>query len=100
MMKHDSTMIVALAVLAVGLLLAATNGRAADFPKSPITLVMPWGAGGATDITFRALCEAAKTYLGQPVIVENRPGGGSAVGVGSIVGKKPDGYTIAEATNS
>ena len=100
MMKHGSAMIVVLAILAVGLLLAATNGQAADFPKSPITLVMPWGAGGATDITFRALCEAVKTYLGQPVIVENRPGGGSAVGVGSIVGKKPDGYTVVEATES
>jgi tripartite-type tricarboxylate transporter receptor subunit TctC len=46
------------------------------------------------------LCEAAKKHLGQPIIVENRVGGGSAVGVGSIVGKKPDGYTLVEATES
>jgi tripartite-type tricarboxylate transporter receptor subunit TctC len=100
MMKQGPWTIVVVAILAMGLLFAPTAGQSADFPKSPITLIMPWGAGGATDIVFRALCEAVKTILGQPVIVENRPGGGSAVGVGSIVGKKPDGYTIAEATNS
>jgi len=99
-MKHDPKIILALAILAATLLLAPTAGQTADFPKSPITMVIPWGAGGATDITFRALCEAAKKYLGQPIIVENRVGGGSAVGVGSIIGKKPDGYTLTEATES
>ncbi|MGZ3536953.1 MAG: tripartite tricarboxylate transporter substrate binding protein [Thermodesulfobacteriota bacterium] len=99
-MKYDSKMILSLAILAAVLLLAPTAGQTADFPKSPITMVIPWGAGGATDITFRALCEAARKHLGQPIIVENRVGGGSAVGVGSIIGKKPDGYTLAEATES
>jgi len=46
------------------------------------------------------LCEAVKEFLGQPVIAENRPGDGGAVGVGSIVGAKPDGYTLVQATNS
>ncbi len=99
-MKHYSKMILALAILAIGLLIVPIAGQTADFPKSPITLVVPWGAGGATDVTFRVLCDAAKKSLGQPIIVENRVGGGSAVGVGSIVGKKPDGYTLAEATES
>src|SRR5512136_1767118 len=100
MMKHDSRIILTLVILAAALVLAPTAGQTADFPKSPITMVIPWGAGGATDITFRALCEAARKHLGQPVIVENRVGGGSAVGVGSIIGKKPDGYTLVEATES
>ena len=99
-MKHDSKMILTLAILAAALVLTPAPGQTADFPKSPITMVIPWGAGGATDITFRALCEAAKKHLGQPIIVENRVGGGSAVGVGSIIGKKPDGYTLTEATES
>jgi tripartite-type tricarboxylate transporter receptor subunit TctC len=90
-MKHESKIILTLSILAATLLFVPIAGQAADFPNSPITLVMPWGAGGATDITFRALCEAAKKFLGQPIIVENRVGGGSAVGVGSIIGKKPDG---------
>jgi len=99
-MGHNIKIMLTLAILAVGLLIVPTAGQTADFPKSSITMVIPWGAGGATDITFRALCEAARKFLGQPVIVENRVGGGSAVGVGSIVGKKPDGYTLAEATES
>jgi len=93
-------MVLTLAIFAAALLIIPTAGQTTDFPKSPITMVVPWGAGGATDITFRALCEAAKKHLGQPVIVENRVGGGSAVGVGSIIGKKPDGYTLTEATES
>jgi tripartite-type tricarboxylate transporter receptor subunit TctC len=99
-MRHNSKIGLVLAILAVGLLLVPTVALSADFPRGPITLIIPWGAGGATDVTFRALCEATKDILGQPIIVENRPGGGSAIGVGSIVGKKPDGYMLVEATNS
>lgn len=99
-MKRDSKIGLTLVILVMGLLLVPTVARSADFPKGPITLIIPWGAGGATDVTFRALCEAAKDILGQPIIVENRPGGGGAIGVGSIVGKKPDGYMLVEATNS
>ncbi len=99
-MRVDSKTGLALVILVAGLLIVPAVAWSADFPKGPITLVIPWGAGGATDVAFRALCEATKEALGQPVIVENRPGGGSAIGVGSILGKKPDGYTLVEATNS
>jgi tripartite-type tricarboxylate transporter receptor subunit TctC len=78
----------------------SNSSSAASFPTGPITLVIPFPAGGATDLAFRPLAEAVKKHLGQPVIVENRPGGGSAVGVGSIVGKKPDGYLLTETVNS
>ena len=98
--KHDSKILLTLAIVASGVLLAATAAQSSDFPNRPITLVIPWGAGGSTDTTFRALCEAVKEFLGQPVIPENRPGEGGAVGVGSIVGVKPDGYTLVQATNS
>ncbi len=100
MTKHDSKILLTLAIVASGVLLAATAAQSSDFPNRPITLVIPWGAGGSTDTTFRALCEAVKEFLGQPVIAENRPGEGGAVGVGSIVGVKPDGYTLVQATNS
>jgi tripartite-type tricarboxylate transporter receptor subunit TctC len=82
------------------LLIMASGADAANFPAGTITLVVPFPPGGATDVVFRPLCDAAKQYLGQPVVVDNRPGGGSAVGVGSIVGKKPDGYLLTEAVNS
>jgi tripartite-type tricarboxylate transporter receptor subunit TctC len=82
-----------LAVVFTGFI--ATGSWAADFPSKPITLIVPFAAGGATDVVIRPLAEAARKHLGQPVIIENRPGGGGAVGVGSIVGKNPDGYLLS-----
>ena len=65
----------------------------ANFPSKPITLIVPYPAGGATDVVIRPLAEAAKKYLGQPVIVENRGGGGGAVGLASL-SENPDGYLL------
>ncbi len=67
---------------------------ASDFPTKPITLIVPWGAGGMTDLTARVLAESAKKHLGQPVIVENITGGGGAVAPGRLLDKKPDGYLL------
>ncbi|MBI5603411.1 MAG: tripartite tricarboxylate transporter substrate binding protein [Deltaproteobacteria bacterium] len=74
--------------------------HSANFPNKPITLIVPYPAGGATDVVIRPLAEAAKKYLGQPVIVENKGGGGGAVGVGSIIGKNPDGYLLSVVVTS
>jgi tripartite-type tricarboxylate transporter receptor subunit TctC len=73
---------------------------AAGFPEKPITLIVPYPAGGATDVVIRPLAEAAGKILGQPVLVENKGGGGGAVGVGSIVGKEPDGYLLSVVVTS
>jgi tripartite-type tricarboxylate transporter receptor subunit TctC len=74
--------------------------HSANFPNKPITLIVPYPAGGATDVIIRPLAEAAKKILGQPVIVDNRGGGGGAVGVGTIVGKNPDGYLLSVVVTS
>ncbi|MBA4392526.1 MAG: hypothetical protein C0407_03135 [Desulfobacca sp.] len=74
--------------------------HSANFPTKPITLIVPYPAGGATDVVIRPLAEAAKKYLGQPVIVDNRGGGGGAVGVGAIIGKNPDGYLLSVVVTS
>lgn len=88
-------------LLSMGMLLAfAGIGAAEKFPDRPITLIVPYPAGGATDVIIRPLADAMKTILGQPVIVENKGGGGGAVGVGSIVSKAPDGYTLAVVVTS
>jgi tripartite-type tricarboxylate transporter receptor subunit TctC len=73
---------------------------AAEFPTKSITLVIPYPAGGSTDLTGRALANAAKKYLGQPIIVENKSGGGGTVGPSLVVPKPPDGYTIGIITSS
>ena len=67
---------------------------AADFPLRPITMVIPYTPGGATDRTFRTLALAAKKYFPQPIVVENKPGGSGAVAVANMLGKEPDGYTL------
>jgi tripartite-type tricarboxylate transporter receptor subunit TctC len=77
--------------------LAALRARAQSFPSRPITLICPWPAGGSTDRHMRALAELASKYLGQPVIVENKPGGGGTTGPGTMaLTAKPDGYTISQ----
>jgi tripartite-type tricarboxylate transporter receptor subunit TctC len=85
------------AAVALGLFAAATAASAQDFPTRPVTFIVPWAAGGATDITIRALAEAASKHLGQPIIIENKAGGGGTVGGATMAATaKPDGYTIAQ----
>ncbi|WP_152539961.1 tripartite tricarboxylate transporter substrate binding protein [Afipia sp. P52-10] len=71
--------------------------RAQDFPTKPITLIVPWPAGGSTDITLRAIAEVAGKHLGQPIVIENRAGGNGTVGPATMAASaKPDGYTISQ----
>ena len=70
---------------------------AADFPAKAVTLIVPWAAGGSTDTCMRVLAENAAKHLGQPVIVENKPGGGGTVGPATMAATaKPDGYTLSQ----
>ena len=84
----------------VGLGLAATVGGALaqSFPDRPITLVVPWGAGGGTDAVARMVASLMERDLGQPVNVVNRTGGSGVVGHAAIAGAAPDGYTIGMIT--
>ena len=76
------------------------NAFGAEFPDRPITLIIPYGAGGSTDLNSRALANAAKKYLGQPVVCENKPGATGTVGPAYVISKPPDGYTIGMITVS
>ncbi|MFA5663164.1 tripartite tricarboxylate transporter substrate binding protein [Castellaniella sp.] len=70
----------------------------AAFPERPITLIVPWGAGGGTDATARIIGSIMEKELGKPVNVVNRAGGNGVVGHKAIAEAKPDGYTIGLAT--
>jgi tripartite-type tricarboxylate transporter receptor subunit TctC len=75
----------------------AFQAMAADFPTKPVTLICPWPPGGAVDTFFRVYAESTKKYLGQPVIIENKPGGAGTVGPAAMAATaKPDGYTVAQ----
>ncbi|TDE03128.1 tripartite tricarboxylate transporter substrate binding protein [Jiangella asiatica] len=76
------------------------EAAAADFPARPITLVVPYGAGGSTDTIARVLADHLERSLGQPVAVENVPGGVGAVGVQRVFNAEPDGHTLAMASGS
>jgi len=69
-----------------------------DWPNRAVRLVVPYPAGGSTDVLFRIIGEALKNKLGQPFVVENRPGASGNVGVDGIVKAAPDGYTLGGAT--
>ncbi len=86
-------------VLAAGFAFAAWAGsaQAQSFPARPVTLIVPWAAGGTTDIGMRALAAATEKHLGQSIVIENRPGGSGTLGPGQMAATaKPDGYTLAQ----
>ncbi len=78
---------------AVGLTVAATNGLAA-YPDKPIQLIVPYGAGGSTDLLARAIATVAPKYFPQPLVVVNKTGGGGIPGRVDVVRSKADGYTL------
>jgi tripartite-type tricarboxylate transporter receptor subunit TctC len=85
-----------IAVAAAGMLISAAAG-AQDYPTKPITLIVPWPAGGSTDIAMRAIADSASKVLGQPIAIDNKAGGAGTVGPATMaVASKPDGYTIAQ----
>jgi tripartite-type tricarboxylate transporter receptor subunit TctC len=87
--------------LLAALLLAATGALGQSFPTKPITLIVPWPAGGSTDIYFRRLGEVAQRHLGQNLVIENRPGGSGNNGPTTMAKTaQPDGYTISQLTIS
>src|SRR5947199_1155154 len=88
----------ALAVLALAAF-AAPTAAAQGFPSRPITLIVPWPAGGSTDTHLRKLSELASRHLGQPIIIENKPGAGGMLGpAGMARNAAPDGYTLSQLT--
>jgi tripartite-type tricarboxylate transporter receptor subunit TctC len=92
---------VASRLLAVALLsLAATTAFAQTYPAKPITLIIPFPAGGSTDIVGRIVAEGMSRELGRAVVVDNRGGAGGAIGAKAIADAAPDGYTLGLATVS
>ena len=85
------------AVLAamIAILAFGAGARAENFPSHPITIVVPFAAGGPSDVMARILAERMKTTLGETILVENVTGAGGSIGVGRALRSAPDGYTIS-----
>jgi tripartite-type tricarboxylate transporter receptor subunit TctC len=86
-----------ISILFVLSLIVTMPTYAAEFPTKEVQIIIPWAAGGATDLIFRALAATTGKYLGKAVIVVNRPGGAGAVGYTEAAQAKPDGYTLVSA---
>ena len=84
-----------LTIVAVMLIGAAAAARAQDYPTRPITAIVPFAGGSASDVVSRILFEHMSKSLGQPIVVENRPGAGGNSGTADAAKAAPDGYTIA-----
>ena len=78
----------------------ASVAHAQSFPTKPIRLIIPFAPGGTTDIVGRGVADQMSRILGQPVVVENRAGGGGSIGADAIAKAPPDGYTIGISTVS
>jgi len=84
-------------LLAAALVAFAGIAQAQQFPARPVTLIVPWPAGGSTDIGMRALAAATEKHLGQSIVIENRPGAAGTVGPANMAATaRPDGYTVAQ----
>jgi tripartite-type tricarboxylate transporter receptor subunit TctC len=86
------------AAACLALAAAALPAAAQGYPSRPVTLIVPWGAGGGTDATARIVGSLLEKEIGQPVTVVNRTGGNGVVGHAAIASAPPDGYTIGMAT--
>lgn len=84
-------------LMALAVIAGPTAGRA-EFPERPVRIIVPFPPGGGTDIISRVLGAGMSTELGQPVIIENKPGGGTVVGTAVAASSAPDGYTLVMAT--
>jgi tripartite-type tricarboxylate transporter receptor subunit TctC len=93
-LKRRGFLAAGLSAASVGLP-ALSAAQDAPFPSRPVTLIVPFPAGGTADTVFRALAKATEPHLGQPLVVENRPGASATLGAAAVARAKPDGYQIA-----
>jgi tripartite-type tricarboxylate transporter receptor subunit TctC len=92
---------VPLAAVMIGYFRTADAALAAsDYPTRPITLVVPYPAGGGNDVIARVVAAKMSTSLGQPIVIENKGGAGSTIGTRDVARSKPDGYTLLIATSA
>src|SRR4051794_32806691 len=87
--------------VAAGLVIAAPRVSLAQaYPNRPIRVIVPFAAGGPSDIIARIVADALQPLLGQSVVIDNRAGGGANIGIGAAARAEPDGYTLLITTSA
>jgi tripartite-type tricarboxylate transporter receptor subunit TctC len=100
MKRHAVTFSTALAAAYFGLFAPSERASAQDWPNRPVKVVIPFPAGGPTDVLGRPLVDHLSKVLGQPFLIDNRAGGGTTIGAQAVVKADPDGYTLFLGTVS
>src|SRR5262245_39472801 len=88
-----------IALTALAGLAATARAKADAFPSHPITIVVPYPAGGPVDVTARLIAQSIGNGLGQPITVDNRGGGAGVIGALAVMRAEPDGHTLILGTN-
>jgi tripartite-type tricarboxylate transporter receptor subunit TctC len=96
--KRKTTTLLGATILSM--LTISTGWAQDDYPSRPIRLVVPYAAGGGTDILARQLTKKVGELLGQPIVVDNKPGAGTAIGAAEVAKASPDGYTLLWGDNA
>jgi tripartite-type tricarboxylate transporter receptor subunit TctC len=87
-------------LLALAGVVAASGARAGDYPSRPVKVIVPFGAGGPTDVFVREIAVDLEQSLRQPFVIENRPGAGTTIGTDYVAKAAPDGYTLLMASST
>jgi tripartite-type tricarboxylate transporter receptor subunit TctC len=98
--QHPRRLVLSLAAGAAALPAVSRISWAQAYPARPITMIVPFAAGGGTDVSGRIVAERMGRALGQSIIVENVPGADGSIGVGRVARARPDGYTIEIGTQA
>ena len=88
-----------LLIVVVGMVVGAKFAAAQDYPTRPVMIIQPTAAGGPSDVLIRVIADALAERLGQPVVVENKPGAGGVIGAEAAAKAPADGYTILSVGN-
>src|SRR5437879_3733040 len=97
-MRVSMRNLAAILCLMVGVVTLPGRGVEAAYPERPLRIIVPFPPGGGTDLISRTLGAAMAQELGQPVVIENKPGAGTVVGTALAANSPPDGYTLVMAT--
>ena len=85
---------------AFAVMVLSTAAQSQTYPQKPVTFIVPFGAGGGTDVVARTLQEDIRQELGQPILIDNRPGANGVIGSNFAARAVPDGYTLMLTASS